>query len=472
MGMKRVAVVGGGITGLAACLRLLSSDANVRVVLYEASDRLGGRVQTIREPHLGITVEAGPDSMLARKPAAMRLIEALGMADDVVSTRPEASETYIVRDGSLCPMPKGYLGIPFDPSCARPPLLSEAGLARALAEERLPLELPADDVALGAFLRSRLGDEWVSYVGEPLMAGIYAGDIDRLSLLATWPSLLDLVRQHGSLVAASRAIAASPSRRQAGSSRSAFITVRGGLASIVERMADRLAQSGRVEIRLGARVQAVTRRGPAYRFHVETRSGERFDDDADGAVIAIAPQDARAMLRPLFDLPDVDTHHQSTATVVLVYARTAFGPDLARASGFLVPRPEGMAITATTWMSSKWPHVSPESLTVIRAYVGRRGQDEALALPDDELVRRAANEVGRLTGAREHPIWTRVTRFSEAMPNYGVGHLGRVARAEAALRASCPSMAVAGAGYRGVGLPDCVEQGERAADHVLAAIDA
>ncbi len=472
MRMKRVAVVGGGITGLAACLRLLSSDANVQILLYEASDRLGGRVQTIREPHLGITVEAGPDSMLARKPAAMRLIESLGMAEDVVSTRPEATETYIVRDGGLCPMPKGYLGIPFDPSCVRPPLLTEAGLARALEEERLPLDLPEDDAALGAFLRARLGDEWVNYVGEPLMAGIYAGDIDQLSLMATWPSLLDLIRNHGSLVAASRALMAPSSRRQPGSSRSAFITVRRGLSSVIERMVDRIERSGRVEIRAGARVGAVTRRGAAYRFHIDTASGERFEEDVDGVVFAIPPQVAREIMSSVIDLPDVETHYQSTATIVLVYARTAFGPDLARASGFLVPRPEGMAITATTWMSSKWPHVAPESLAVIRAYVGRRHQDEALALSDDELARRAAEEVGRLTGAREHPVWLRVTRFSEAMPNYGLGHLARVERAEAALRASCPSMAIAGAGYRGVGLPDCVEQGERAADQVLAAIRA
>ena len=472
MRMKRVAVVGGGMTGLAACLRLLSSDANVQILLYEASDRLGGRVQTIREPHLGITVEAGPDSMLARKPAAMRLIESLGMAEDVVSTRPEATETYIVRDGGLCPMPKGYLGIPFDPSCVRPPLLTEAGLARALEEERLPLDLPEDDAALGAFLRARLGDEWVNYVGEPLMAGIYAGDIDQLSLMATWPSLLDLIRNHGSLVAASRALMAPSHRRQPGSSRSAFITVRGGLSSVIERMVDRIERSGRVEIRAGARVGAVTRRGAAYRFHIDTASGERFEEDVDGVVFAIPPQVAREIMSSVIDLPDVETHYQSTATIVLVYARTAFGPDLARASGFLVPRPEGMAITATTWMSSKWPHVAPESLAVIRAYVGRRHQDEALALSDDELARRAAEEVGRLTGAREHPMWTRVTRFSEAMPNYGLGHLARVERAEAALRASCPAMATAGAGYRGVGLPDCVEQGERAADQVLAAIRA
>ncbi|WP_206831718.1 protoporphyrinogen oxidase [Alicyclobacillus fructus] len=465
--MKRVAVVGGGITGLAACLRLLSADKGIRVHLYEAAERLGGHVQTIRQPDLGITVEAGPDSMLARKPAAMRLVESLGMANDVVSTRPEAKETFIVRGGALCPMPRGYLGIPFDASCAKPPLLSPAGIERVLQEERLPAELPEGDVPLGAFLRSRLGDEWVDYVGEPLLAGIYAGHIDRLSLSATWPSLVDLVRAHGSLVAASRALAAP---RQPGPSRSAFVTVRGGLSSVIERMAERIQASDRAEIRTGSRVYGMETRGPRYRLKLESTSGERFEEDVDGAVIAIPPHAARELLLPILDLPNVDTHFQSTATIVLVYPRTAFGPDLDRASGFLVPRPEGMAVTATTWMSSKWPHVAPESLAVIRAYIGRRGQDEALALSDDELARRAAEEVGRLTGAREQPVWVRVTRFAEAMPNYGVGHLARVAQVELALRSSLPAIAVAGAGYRGVGLPDCVEQGERAAEQVISAI--
>ncbi len=471
MRMKRVAVIGGGITGLSACLRLLSSGGDVGILLYDASDRLGGRVQTIREPHLGVTVEAGPDSMLARKPAAMRLIESLGMTDDVVSTRPEATETYIVRGGRLCPMPRGYLGIPFDPSCARP-LLTEDGLERALAEERLPLHLPEGDTALGAFLRTRLGDEWVDYVGEPLMAGIYAGDIDQLSLAATWPSLLDLARAHGSLVSASRALTPRERSTQPRAARSAFITVRGGLASVMERMVDRIERSGRIEIHTHARVKRVTRAGSGYRCHIELTSGERFEQDVDGIVFAVPPHIAREIMSPVIELPDVETHYQSTATIVLVYARTAFGPDLSRASGFLVPRPEGMAITATTWMSSKWPHVAPESLAVIRAYVGRRGQDESLALPDGELARRAATEVAGLTGAREQPVWFRVTRFAHAMPNYGVGHLARVERAEEALGTSCPSIAIAGAGYRGVGLPDCVEQGEQAALQVLAALRA
>ncbi|SIT06914.1 protoporphyrinogen oxidase [Alicyclobacillus vulcanalis] len=470
--MRRVAVVGGGITGLAASLRLLASGEEVNISLYEASDRLGGRVQTLRIPELGVTVEAGPDSMLARKPAALRLIEELGMGDEVVSTRPEATKTYIVRGSELCPLPKGYLGIPHDPSCVHPPLLSEVGLRRALEEERLPFDVPEGDMALGAFLRARLGEEWVRFIGEPLLAGIYAGDVERLSLYATWPSLVDLARQHGSLVAASRALARSTRQAPQASGRSAFVTVQGGLASLTDRMEARIRESGRAEIHTRSRVTALTRRGHTYEVHVETDAGERFEERVDGVILAVPPHVARDALRSLVAMPAVDTFYQSTATVVMVYPRDAFGAELEEASGFLVPRPEGLTITATTWMSSKWPHVAPDSLAVIRAYVGRRGQDDALLLPDDVIAARAADEVGRLTGARGKPLWVRVTRFSEAMPNYGVGHLARVDEAEAALRTACPAVAVAGAGWLGVGLPDCVEQGERAAMRVLAALHA
>lgn len=467
--MKRVAIIGGGITGLSACLALVKilGRGLQEIVLYEASNRLGGRVRTLRDLDLGLTVEAGPDSILVRKPAGMQLLKSLDLEHEIVHTRQGAADTYIVRDGRLHRLPKGYMGIPYSDTPMESNLLSREGKQRVLAEECLPPQDVVADMSLGAFLRGRLGDEWVEYIGEPLLAGLYAGSIDELSLLATWPSFVDLMREHGSLVAASRVISAAGMRQ---GTKSGFVTVRGGLGLVIERMLEKIREHRGVDIRLETSVLSIMNYGHRYRVTAETVRGDRTMDDVDGVIITVPSFAAQTILKPIIELPDTGVFYQSTATVVLVYERHTIDVELERASGFLVPRSEGMAITATTWMSSKWPHVSPPEYAVIRAYVGRRGQSEALNLSDEDLVRRVTEEVGKLLETDARPIRHYITRFDRAMPNYGVHHLCRVEEIEAALQRECPGIFLAGAGYRGVGLPDCVEQGTRAAERLVLSL--
>ncbi|ACV57575.1 protoporphyrinogen oxidase [Alicyclobacillus acidocaldarius] len=467
--MKRVAIIGGGIAGLSACLALVKAldKYPTEIILYEASNRLGGHVHTIHDPSLDLTVEAGPDSILARKPASIHLLKSLHLEHEIVHARQSAGNIFIVRDGKLHKVPNGYMGIPCSDTAVESNLLSREGKQRVLAEECLPVQDVSVDMSLGAFLRGRLGDEWVEYIGEPLLAGLYAGAIDKLSLLATWPFLVNLMREHGSLVAASRVIAMVG---RSSSTTGGFVSVRGGLELIIERMLGQICEHRSADIRLGARVLSITKDGHRYRVTAETEGGNRTVDDVDGAIITVPSFVAQSILKPILELPDTGVFYQSTATVVLVYERHAIDIDLEEASGFLVPRPEGMTITATTWVSSKWPHISPPEYAVIRAYVGRRDQDQALTLSDADLVRSVTKEVGKLLGTDACPIRHYITRFDKAMPNYAVHHLCRVEKIEATLKQKCPGIFLAGAGYRGVGLPDCVEQGTRAAEHILASL--
>ncbi|TDY51039.1 oxygen-dependent protoporphyrinogen oxidase [Alicyclobacillus sacchari] len=470
----KVAVIGGGITGLTAARRLLQRSRTdgmaCDIVLYEKENRLGGKIRTYREQ--GLVVEGGPDSMLARKPAGVQLLRDLGMEADIVYMNPGASQTFIVRNGRLHPMPQGtFVGIPADvPTFLASSLLSSQGKLRALADVWLPASHMEEDVSLGAFLRSRLGDEWVDYLGEPLLAGIYAGQIDHLSLFATWRQLYDLAVQSRSLIIGAIANRKRQQTHHSGpSGRSAFVTVRTGLESVIERLRDDIAQG--VSIRTGTEISAMRRTADGYELQAVDENGAMQTDRFDGVVITTPVAAAKNLLHQLGVAGDgFVVPYASTATVILAYRKRDVSVDLSHASGFLVPRSEGMAMTASTWMSSKWPHTAPADMVVLRCYVGRAGQQEHLRLDDEAMVKQVSHEVGHIVGIQAEPTWHKVTRWSHAMPNYLVGHGERLQALRAAIQSQAPSLAVAGAGYEGLGLPDCILQGQQAADDVFTAL--
>ncbi|GEO27147.1 protoporphyrinogen oxidase [Alicyclobacillus acidoterrestris] len=468
----RVAVIGAGITGLTAARRLCQDarlqEQNVEITVYEASDRIGGKVITYRDERL--TLEGGPDSILARKPAGIKLLRELGLASEVVEQNPASTHTYIVKDGKLRSMPQGtHMAIPRDISTfMQSDVLSAQGKLRTLFDLLLPRTDLSKDVSLGQFLRTRLGDEWVDGLAEPLLAGIYAGNIDELSLHATWPQFGQLADEYRSLIIGARSMhpkAATAPATQNG--RSAFITVKGGLETVIERLADELEPN--VTIKKSHHITKLEQTAEGYQLTVETK-GDVTTATFD-AVLVCTPVKAMKQLLDVhlparskqFDVPYV-----STATVILGYPADSVDVDLSHASGFLVPRTENRAITASTWVSSKWPHTTDERFVILRCYVGRAGQQTYLSLDDAEMARLVQSEVRELVGLSASPVFHKVTRWNDAMPNYPVGHLRQWANLEADIRASLPGVWVAGGGYRGLGLPDCIVHGEEVAKAALS----
>lgn len=463
----RVAVIGGGITGLAAAHRLVrrarGAGRPLAVTLLEADGALGGKVRT--EVVGALILEQGPDSFLTQKPWAAELCWEVGLGADLVGTAPEAARAYIACGCRLEPLPDGLiLGAPtrLGPLLGSR-LLSPWGKLRAALEPLVPPIYDARDLSVGAFFRRRIGAEASRRIAEPLLSGVHAGDAGGLSLQATFPQLLAMERQYGSLTRGFRRVARA--RRQSGRSSSVFQTVRGGLARMVA--ATRQGLDG-VRIVTGARVLRIEpEAGGSYRVRLEGGTAERFD-----AVLVTVPAHAAAGLVESWS-PDASAglsaiRFASTAVVAFAYPRAAVAHPMA-GSGFLVPEAEGRTLTACTWVSAKWAHAAPPDTALLRCYVGRAGDDDRLRADDAELVRAVGEDLRELMGLDATPGLTRVFRWPRAMPQYAVGHLDAVVAVEAAL-AGHPRVRLAGGSYRGVGLPDCIRQGWEAADAVWSAL--
>lgn len=451
----RVAVVGGGITGLAAAYGLVQAGGlrGAEVTLYEQAQRLGGKILTERID--GFLLEAGPDSFLTSKPEAVALSQALGLGEELVGTGPHRT-VYVLSRGRLHPLPEGLALVaptkvlPF----LRSGLFTLPEKARIGAELLLPPRTGDGDESLGAFVRRRLGQAALDRIAAPLLAGIYAGDAEQLSLEATFPLLRDLERRHGSVIAgmlARRRAAADADGRL-----SLFATLRGGLDRLVERL---VAALEGVEVRTGSGVKAIARQGSGYLLHLTT--GERAGADA---VILTTPAFVAASLLQ-FLAPEAASllrqiPYASTATVSLAF-REGDLPML-RGHGFVVARGEGRRITACTWASAKWPDRAPPGFALLRAYVGSASDAAVLEQSDEEILRVVGEELHAAMGITASPVLWRIVRWPVSMPQYTVGHLERLAAAEAAL-ARLPGLYLAGAAYRGIGLPDCIRQGLRAA---------
>jgi protoporphyrinogen/coproporphyrinogen III oxidase len=482
-----VVIIGGGITGLSAAFALKQrADKDklpIRCTVVEQDNRLGGKIRTFRED--GLVLEAGPDSILARKPAGVGLIRDLGVESETVGTNPTAHKTYILHNGRLERLPPGTnMGIPTQIApFATTKLLSWSGKARAVMDFVLPPVSAEGDMSLGSFLRRRVGNEVVDNIAEPLLAGIYAGSVDALSLDATFPQFRNLERKHRSLVRGSIAQRKNaPPTPAASSGRSVFVTLRDGLQTVVERLYDCLHEWATLQTETSVTAirklagstntgQNTESSGVAYAVETQGPHGpETFIADA---VIVTTPAPVAAhLLTPICstarELSEIA--YVSTATVILGYAADSIEVDL-DASGFVIPRKEKRHITACTWVSSKWPHTTSGGRVLIRCYVGRAGQQEELRLDDAEMVKLVQADLQDILGIQTRPWFTRVTRWINAMPQYLVGHVERVVRVEAALLRETPGLLIAGAGYHGVGVPDCIADGKEAAQKVLGYLE-
>ncbi|MEU1294466.1 protoporphyrinogen oxidase [Streptomyces sp. NPDC005840] len=457
---RRVVVVGAGIAGLAAAHRLLERGA--RVTVLEASDRVGGKL--LPGEIAGARVDLGAESMLARRPEAVALAREVGLAD---ALQPPATATASIwTRGALRPMPKGHvMGVP-GTAAALAGVLSEEGLARIARDAELPPTEVGEDVAVGAYVAARVGREVVDRLVEPLLGGVYAGDAYRISLRSAVPQLYRAALAHTSLTEAVRAIQARTAA--APGTGPVFMGLRGGVGGLPTAVAASVRARG-AEILTGTPVTALRRTtaGDADRGTWRVVAGDRVLD-ADAVVVAVPAPAAAALLRPEAPAAAAElaaVEYASMALVTLAYRRSAAA--LPEGSGFLVPPVDGRTIKASTFASRKWAWIDEENpdLLILRTSVGRHGETEILDRDDAGLVDVSRHDLREATGLDAVPVATRVTRWTDGLPQYPVGHHARVARVRAHV-AALPGLAVCGAPYDGVGIPACVASAHAAVDEI------
>lgn len=448
MATRTVAIVGGGISGLATAYftqQLLGAEAEVW--LFEAGDRLGGKVATLRTDEF--YVELGPDSLVASKPAAIELAADLGLGDELVSPAPLPA--FIYWAGRLHPIPNPARLRSF----AASGLFSLGGRLRVLLDLVLPPRRDNADESVGSFFGRRLGREVAERYADPLFAGLYSADVHNLSLLALFPQYREIERRYGSLIRGLGAV-----RRQAAEA-GGIKSVRGGLERLIEALAARLSPD---RVRLRSPVEAVS---PAGNGRWLVRAG---GDSlaADGVILAVpAPQAAGLLAGAAPALAGLLGRQKFVSVGVLVFAYRG-DPGLS-GTGFLVPARAGLLINGATWSSAKWPGSARPGWTVIRAYVGRAGGPAWWDLADEELIRRVWAELRRVAKLPEKPEAAFVHRWPDALPQYEVGHPEWLARVEGMLE-GLPGLFLTGASYRGVGLADLVRQARETADRVTTFI--
>jgi protoporphyrinogen/coproporphyrinogen III oxidase len=451
-----VVVVGGGIAGLSAAYELSRTAASF--VVLEAASRPGGVI--LSEELDGFIVDGGPDALLVQKPAAIELCEELGLGPRLVPTRPPRL-AFVQRSGRLHPLPAAsVLGIPTRAwPFLRSSLFTWRGKARMAAELFVPPRTGDDDESIGAFMTRRFGDEAAQYLAEPLLAGIHAGDVDRLSLRALFPRFAQAERQYGSLLRAFRPGRPGTRAAQPQNGDSAFRSLPRGLSEMVCALVRALPAGA---VRLATPVERVDSQPARGSFRIVTAGQDVVEARA---IVLATPAFVTAVLTRAIDSELArrcsEIGYESTATVVMAFNRDAVSHPL-NGSGYVVPRSEPSGILAATWLSSKWPHRSPDGTVLLRTFFGGARDRHALDQSDRELVAKSIAALRPVIGLSGEPSFTRAYRWERTSAQHEVGHLERVAAIERAL-ARHPGLFVTGSGFRGVGIPDCVADGRATA---------
>lgn len=474
----RIAVVGGGITGLAAAHRLIelarAADRPIDLVLYEASDRLGGVFGTRRIGEY--IVETGADSFVTDKPWGINLCRRLGLESRLISIDPRYRRALILHHGRSQPVPDGLnlLAPSSVRGLLRSPLLSISGKLRAGLEYIVPRGSKDEDESLASFVRRRFGREMLERIAQPIVGGIYTADPEKLSLAATLPRFLQMEQESGSLIrAARRARGRQPAAATSGARYGLFVSLQDGMSELQNSLADRLRTGARIEC--GRPVEQIT--GPvqqsgdiaqsddagAFAVQFSDGSAESFD-----AVVLALPAHcaARVLTAASPQLADAlqQIEYASSAIVVTGHRLENVAHPL-NAAGLVIPHAERRSILAVSFLSRKFPSRAPAGSVILRTFIGGAMQPELLERTDEELLALAAGELREILGVRRDPEFSLVARYHRAMPQYHVGHLARVARIEE-LSDGMPGLEVAGNSLHGVGLPDCIHSGEQAAERV------
>lgn len=458
MKKKRVLVIGGGITGLAAAFYLKRRAPKAELILVESSSRLGGKIETERAE--GCLFETGPDSFLARKESAAELVRDVGLEKELVHN--DRGQAFVCVGRQLYPIPKSFhMGIPTSLAALKhAPFLSYKGKARAALDYVLPCYRRDGDVSAGNFFKYRFGSELVDCLIEPLLSGIYAGDLDRLSMQATFDRFLQMEQQAGSLIRAlSHHTGKQAFKRDDGKGQ--FLSLKTGLQSLVNRLEQQL--SSQAKLIKNNPVRQVTKEGS----HYQVLLGDGTSLAVEGMISAVPhPVNEKIFPRTPYFASLARQRATSVATVVLGFVGKL--DEKKKGTGFVVSRRSDLTITACTWTGEKWPHTVPPGMTLLRCYVGRP-DDEAIVDEEDEtIVKKVLHDLQKVMGLQKDkkPLFSYVRRWHQAMPQYVVGHRQWLAHLRRHLASEWPGVHLVGASYDGLAIPDCISQGKRAAEEL------
>ncbi|HEY4554297.1 MAG TPA: protoporphyrinogen oxidase [Bacillaceae bacterium] len=461
---KRVVVIGGGITGLTAAYYLQKQvedeGLDIEVLLVEASHRLGGKIQTVYKD--GFVIERGPDSFLERKKSAAQLARDVGLGDDLVNNT--AGKSFVLVNHKLHSMPEGaVMGVPTKVTpFITTDLFSVQGKMRAAADFIMPRSKTSGDQSVGSFFRRRLGDEVVENLIEPLLSGIYAGDIDQLSLMSTFPQFHEVEREHRSLILGMKKTTPPPAKSQGGKKKGIFLTLKKGLQALVDAIEEQLDTGSVLK---GTKVSSIEKRPGGQGYHVQLNHGEMLEADC---IILAVPHTVLPNIVPGYEIFDPYKTMPSTSVATVAMAFDAKDvQDILDGTGFVVSRNSDFTITACTWTHKKWPHTTPEGKVLLRCYVGRAGDETVVDLSDAEIEKIVLGDLHQTMNVSAKPEFTIVSRWKNAMPQYTVGHKERLEEMKEGVRKELPGIFIAGASYEGIGLPDCIDQGKTAVEDVL-----
>ena len=464
--MKRIGIVGGGISGLAAAFALQKQRAQgaaLEYVLFESTSRWGGVLVT---DHVdGCLIEAGPDSFLTEKPWAIDLCREIGLGDQLIGSNDPDRKTYILVKGRLVVIPDGLMFMV--PTKILPailsPLFSTSTKLRMAQEWFHPPRKADHDESVAQMVERHYGAEMVDRLADPLLSGVYGGEASQLSVRAVLPRFAEMEAKHGSLGRAMLAAHRKMTQTAKGPAKPLFTSLKDGMQTMVDAVVSRLPSS---LLRPGTIVQGLQRLDDGWVVSAGY-SSDRFD-----AVILAVPAQVAAQLVHVSSAELASElaaiQYTSSITVNLGYdqkVRSSLPPGF----GFLVPRSEGKRMLAATFVHNKFPHRAPQDRALLRCFIGGAGNDQVLQLADDVILRGVREELRQIIGLTAEPLFTRIYRWQGAMAQYGVGHLERLQRIEKQV-AQLPGLALAGNGYRGIGVPDCVRSGSDAAHRVVTAM--
>lgn len=452
--MTKIAIIGGGLSGLTTAFYLNQADPTIEWHLYEASPRFGGHIQTVHQQ--GYVIEKGPDSFLARKPAGMQLIKDLGLTNQLVANA--TGQSYICHHGHFYPIPEGaVMGIPTKIGpFLKSPLFTVRGKLRVLYELIKRSEPRVGDQSLGAFFEQRFGEEMVNRLIEPLFSGIYAGDLKQMSLRTTYPAMEQLLDTHGSLLKGLRKqqkqFVTTGTKKTTG----AFRTLSGGMIQLINTL---VAQLPPERLQANQGIERVSEL-PNQRYQLTFVDGSQTS--VDEVVFAITqPQVAR--LLPELNSPLAGQTVSSSATVSLGYRQSEI-PSLPEGTGFLMTRAKAEQMTACTWVHTKWPHMVPKGRVLLRIFLGRSDQPNISRMSDSELIVLAQQQASALMGITASPEVVEVSKMSETMPQYAVNHHMRVEQLRQ--QTAGKHLHFIGMSYEGVGMPDCIRLAKECADNL------